>query len=93
MAHYIGVPLGNLPEDIPTLALDLLFARQLESKNHLLWASPSSKPDFGGKELEDMRMENTWESTSFKPNSGYVYNRSAFEVVLKTLGVKGYEGM
>jgi DNA polymerase epsilon subunit 1 len=81
MANYIGIPVGNLPEDMCTLALDVLFARQLESKNHLLWASLSSKPDLGGKELEDLRMENEWESISFRPSSGHVYNREAFEVI------------
>uniref|UniRef100_A0A5K3FMW5 DNA polymerase epsilon catalytic subunit n=1 Tax=Mesocestoides corti TaxID=53468 RepID=A0A5K3FMW5_MESCO len=35
---------------------DLFFARHLAKQNHILWASGSSRPDFGGKEVDDQRL-------------------------------------
>ena len=84
MARYIGIPVGNIPEDIPTLALDILYARQLRQKNHVLWASPSSRPDFGGKDLDDLRLGNEWETAAFRRK--HVYNREAFEVSARWKG-------
>ena len=76
------IPIGNLPEDIPSFGLDALFARQLRTKNYLLWASPSSIPDFGGKDLEDLRLSNEWENCSFTGKSGdYLINKETFEVL------------
>lgn len=80
MAHYTGIPVGNLPQDLSTLTLDVFYARQLLLRNHILWASPSSKPDFGGKDVEDLRLGNDWELIAFKPNTSYIYNKETFEV-------------
>ena len=80
MSTYMEIPVGNLPEDAPSLALDALFARQLQSKNYLLWTSPSSVPDFGGKDLEDMRLSNEWESASFTERREHLVNKETFEV-------------
>lgn len=80
MASYIEMPVGNIVSDMPVLALDILYARQLRLRNHLLWASPSAKPDFGCKDLEDYRLNNTWETASFHQNTASIYNREAFVV-------------
>lgn len=35
---------------------DLFFARHLWKSNQILWASGSTQPDFGGKEVYDQRL-------------------------------------
>ncbi|KAI1730436.1 DNA polymerase family B domain-containing protein [Ditylenchus destructor] len=79
MAQNIGMPVGNIPEDITTVALDIFYARQLRHHNHVLWSSLSAAPDFGGKDLEDLRLGNDWETASFRQCSGCIYNKEAFE--------------
>lgn len=54
--RYFHIPVGNLPEDISTFGSDLFFARHLQRHNHLLWLSPTSRPDLGGKEADDNRL-------------------------------------
>lgn len=82
MARNIGMPVGNIPEDITKAALDIFYARQLRQHNHVLWSSLSAKPDFGGKDLEDLRLGNDWETASFRQSSGCIYNKEVFEVIL-----------
>ncbi|KAL3113616.1 hypothetical protein niasHT_010645 [Heterodera trifolii] len=79
VSMYSEIPVGNLPADVPSLALDVAFARALHAKNHLLWASPSAVPDFGGKELEDWRLANEWESAAFTEARPFVFNKETFE--------------
>uniref|UniRef100_A0A914LSG1 DNA polymerase epsilon catalytic subunit A C-terminal domain-containing protein n=1 Tax=Meloidogyne incognita TaxID=6306 RepID=A0A914LSG1_MELIC len=31
-SSYLEIPIGNLPEDVPSFGLDILFARQLKTK-------------------------------------------------------------
>ena len=80
MSAYMEIPIGNLPEDVPLFALDTIFARQLQSKNHILWASPSSVPDFGGKDLEDLRLFNEWNEAAFTRQREHLINKETFEV-------------
>lgn len=82
MAQYAHIPVGNIVDDISIMALDILYARQLQQKNYLLWASSSSRPDFGGKDLEDLRLGNGWEKASFRQNSGYIFSKEIFDVIL-----------
>jgi hypothetical protein len=37
-------------------------------------------PDFGGKDLEDMRLSNEWESASFTEKREHLVNKKIFEV-------------
>uniref|UniRef100_A0A915CMU3 DNA polymerase epsilon catalytic subunit n=1 Tax=Ditylenchus dipsaci TaxID=166011 RepID=A0A915CMU3_9BILA len=80
MAHHAGIPVGNIPDDIATTSLDIFYARQLQ----LRVCQPSTlgycifKPDFGGKEIDDLRLGNDWESTSFG-KSFCIYNQETFE--------------
>nr|CAD2169888.1 unnamed protein product [Meloidogyne enterolobii] len=84
-SSYLEIPIGNLPEDVPSFGLDILFARQLKTKNYLLWASPSLIPDFGGKDLDDLRLSNEWENCSFTGKcfggggENYLINKEIFE--------------
>ncbi|XP_053510024.1 DNA polymerase epsilon catalytic subunit A [Ictalurus furcatus] len=56
MARYYHLPVGNLPEDISIFGSDLFLARHLRKHNHLLWLSPTARPDLGGKEADDSRL-------------------------------------
>ncbi|KAK5966376.1 DNA polymerase epsilon catalytic subunit [Trichostrongylus colubriformis] len=59
-ARYLHVPIGSVPNDAGLFGLDLFFARNLQRAGHVLWASPSSRPDLGGKELDDLRLSADW---------------------------------
>lgn len=54
--RYYHLPVGNLPEDISIFGSDLFLARHLRKHNHLLWLSPTARPDLGGKEADDSRL-------------------------------------
>jgi len=53
--RYFHVPLGNLPKDTTLFGCDLFYARHLQKHNHVLWCSPTDRPDLGGKEADDNR--------------------------------------
>ena len=55
IAKYFHIPLGNVPPDYTMLGCDLFLARLLNKHNHLMWISPSQRPDLGGKEADDNR--------------------------------------
>lgn len=55
-SRYYHIPIGNLPDDISTFGSDLFFSRHLRRHNHLLWLSPTARPDLGGKEADDNRL-------------------------------------
>lgn len=56
IVRYYHLPVGNLPQDVSTFGSDLFLARHLKKHNHLLWLSPTSRPDLGGKEADDSRL-------------------------------------
>ena len=58
LAQYFHVPVGNVPSDPTLFAADLFYARHLQKHNHLLWMSPTDRPDLGGKEDDDNRSVN-----------------------------------
>ena len=49
-ARYAHVPLGNIPSDPALFVSDVFYSRHLLRHNHVLWASPTDKPDLGGTE-------------------------------------------
>lgn len=51
-ARYLHVPVGNLPKDVLLFGCDIFFARHLQKHGHVLWCSPTDKPDLGGKEVD-----------------------------------------
>ncbi|KAI6190913.1 DNA polymerase epsilon catalytic subunit [Aphelenchoides bicaudatus] len=79
IAEHIGIPIGNIPEDMASFALDCLYARALQQQNFVLWASPSDRPDFGGKELDNLQLETNWDNVSFKSCLSHVYDEEMFE--------------
>ncbi|TKR92593.1 hypothetical protein L596_007218 [Steinernema carpocapsae] len=78
-ARYVGIPIGNVPEDMASLASDIFYARDLLSSGYVLWASESALPDLGGKELDDCRLANDWDMISFRPQTGFIVNKETFE--------------
>ncbi|XP_015221455.2 DNA polymerase epsilon catalytic subunit A [Lepisosteus oculatus] len=88
MARYYHLPVGNLPEDVSIFGSDLFFARHLRRHNHLLWLSPSARPDLGGKEADDSRlvMENE-ERSSVEINAPGCYSTVCVELDLQSLAV------
>ncbi|KAI9626477.1 hypothetical protein KEM48_010300 [Puccinia striiformis f. sp. tritici PST-130] len=55
-AEQFNVPVGNFEADASRNLMDLEFARKLNRADHLLWWSPSQKPDLGSKE-DDLNSE------------------------------------
>ncbi|KAF9543309.1 DNA polymerase epsilon catalytic subunit [Mortierella hygrophila] len=53
MARYADVPLCNIEQDSPIFVTDVMLARRLQRHDMLLWWSPSSKPDLGGREEDE----------------------------------------
>lgn len=73
--RYYHLPVGNLPDDVSTFGSDLFFARHLKRHNHLLWLSPGSRPDLGGKEADDNRLVMEFdERASVEINNPACYN-------------------
>lgn len=88
MARYYHLPVGNLPQDISIFGSDLFLARHLKKHNHLLWLSPTARPDLGGKEADDSRlvMESD-ERGSMEINSHGCYSTVCVELDIQSLAV------
>ncbi|KAM8961963.1 DNA polymerase epsilon catalytic subunit A [Pelodytes ibericus] len=88
MARYYHLPVGNLPDDVSTFGSDLFFSRHLRRHNHLLWLSPSSRPDLGGKEADDNRLVMEFdERASVEINNAGCYNTVCVELDIQSLAV------
>lgn len=58
VAQFAGVPLGNVSStDVHSQALDVLVGRELCNRDHVLWASNSTRPDLGGLEEDDANLD------------------------------------
>ncbi|TDH12869.1 hypothetical protein EPR50_G00050310 [Perca flavescens] len=88
MARYFHLPVGNLPQDVSIFGSDLFLARHLRKHNHLLWLSPTARPDLGGKEADDSRlvMESD-ERGSVEINAQGCYSTVCVELDLQSLAV------
>uniref|UniRef100_A0A8D1TG87 DNA polymerase epsilon catalytic subunit n=1 Tax=Sus scrofa TaxID=9823 RepID=A0A8D1TG87_PIG len=88
MSRYFHIPVGNLPEDISTFGSDLFFARHLQRHNHLLWLSPTSRPDLGGKEADDNRLVMEFDDQApVEINSSGCYSTVCVELDIQNLAV------
>ncbi|KAE8634027.1 hypothetical protein XENTR_v10002174 [Xenopus tropicalis] len=88
MARYYHLPVGNLPDDVSTFGSDLFFSRHLRRHNHLLWLSPSARPDLGGKEADDNRLVMEFdEKASVEINNPGCYNTVCVELDIQSLAV------
>ncbi|XP_019487455.1 PREDICTED: DNA polymerase epsilon catalytic subunit A [Hipposideros armiger] len=88
MSRYFHIPVGNLPEDISTFGSDLFFARHLQRHNHLLWLSPTPRPDLGGKEADDNRLVMEFDDqATVEINSPGCYSTVCVELDIQNLAV------
>uniref|UniRef100_A0A8C8XUY3 DNA polymerase epsilon catalytic subunit n=1 Tax=Panthera leo TaxID=9689 RepID=A0A8C8XUY3_PANLE len=88
MSRYFHIPIGNLPEDISTFGSDLFFARHLQRHNHLLWLSPTARPDLGGKEADDNRLVMEFDDqASVEINCPGCYSTLCVELDIQNLAV------
>ncbi|MEJ1281892.1 polymerase (DNA directed) epsilon [Cricetulus griseus] len=88
MSRYFHIPVGNLPEDISTFGSDLFFARHLQRHNHLLWLSPTSRPDLGGKEADDNRLVMEFDDrATVEINNSGCYSTVCMELDIQNLAV------
>ena len=88
LARYIHVPVGNIPADHHAFACDVFFARQLRRQNHVLWVSPSTRPDLGGKEDDDNRlMTDSMDRDTLTINNPGVYETACVDITLVSLPV------
>lgn len=102
LAQYFHVPVGNVPSDPTLFAADLFFARHLQKHNHLLWMSPTDRPDLGGKEDDDNRLSiATEESGNIEVNNPGCYPTVCIELsidcfavntVLQSAHINDFEG-
>ncbi|XP_074652055.1 DNA polymerase epsilon catalytic subunit A-like [Tubulanus polymorphus] len=86
--RYFHVPLGNLPRDTTMFGCDLFFARHLRKHNHLLWCSPTERPDLGGKEADDNRLSTEGdEYSSVEVNNSGCYPTICIELDIASLPI------
>lgn len=71
--RYFYLPIGNMPSDTVLFGADLFFARHLQKNNFVLWTSPTSRPDLGGREADDSRL-----LAEFEDNITVVQNKPGF---------------
>uniref|UniRef100_A0A674ICE5 DNA polymerase epsilon catalytic subunit n=1 Tax=Terrapene triunguis TaxID=2587831 RepID=A0A674ICE5_9SAUR len=88
MSRYYHIPIGNLPDDISTFGSDLFFSRHLRRHNHLLWLSPTARPDLGGKEADDNRLVMEFDDrASVEINNPGCYSTVCLELDIQSLAV------
>lgn len=88
-ARYFHIPLGNIPANDATLyASDIFFARHLIRSNHVLWISPTDRPDLGGKEEDNFRLVTEFdEGGSPEVNQPGCYSTVCIEISIDSLAV------
>ncbi|WAR05620.1 DPOE1-like protein, partial [Mya arenaria] len=75
--RYLHMPVGNFPKDITMAGCDIFFARHLNRHNHVLWCSPTERPDLGGKEADDNRLGIQVENLTTEINNAGAYSTSS----------------
>lgn len=90
-ARYYQIPVGNLPKDTSQYACDLFYSRHLIKNNYVLWCSPTSMPDLGGKQYDDYRLiQNNSENmsqTSVQINTPGFYQNICLDLELASLSI------
>lgn len=86
--RYYQLPLGNMPADPIMFGADIFYARLLQKHNFVLWASPTSRPDLGGREADDNRLLSEFEEniTVVQNNKGF-YENVCVELAVDSLAV------
>lgn len=86
--RYYKLPIGNMPADPVMFGADIFYARLLQKHNFVLWASPTSRPDLGGREADDNRLLSEFEEgiTVVQNNRGF-YETVCVELAVDSLAV------
>ncbi|XP_025837463.1 DNA polymerase epsilon catalytic subunit A [Agrilus planipennis] len=86
--RYFHLPVGNMPSDPALFGADLMFARHLIKQNHVLWCSPTERPDLGGSQENDARLlAETRESSSEVCNNPGWYSSVCIELAIDSLAI------
>jgi DNA polymerase epsilon subunit 1 len=87
-SRYAHIPIGNFSSDPALLVADVFFARHLFKQNHVLWISPTERPDLGGKEDDDYRlMTSLEEGSNCEVNQPGSYPTVCIELQIESLAV------
>lgn len=88
LSQYSDIPVGNLPSDAPLFLSDVFFARKLTLAKHILWWSPSSKPDLGGRQDDEFGQGDSEDTLSgLEINTKGSYSTACCEIELKGLAI------
>ncbi|EDQ91191.1 uncharacterized protein MONBRDRAFT_15015, partial [Monosiga brevicollis MX1] len=87
IARYAQAPVGNIPSDFQPFIHDLFFARQLQQHNFVLWMSPSTRPDLGGKAQDDNRLMLDDEQDAYAMNQPGFYDTCCVELEVMHLPI------
>lgn len=86
--RYYQLPIGNMPADPFIYGADIFYSRLLQKHNFVLWASPTSRPDLGGREVDDNRLLSEFEeSISVVQNKNGFYESVCVELAIDSLAV------
>ncbi|RZF46596.1 hypothetical protein LSTR_LSTR002928 [Laodelphax striatellus] len=87
-ARYFQIPVGNIPEDQALYAIDLCFGRHLYKNNFVTWCSPTKRPDLGGRETDDQRLQTeVQEMASLENNTSGCYTSVCIQLGIDSLAV------
>ncbi|OUC43799.1 hypothetical protein D917_09513 [Trichinella nativa] len=88
LCRYMRIPLGNVPTNPTQYGSDLSYARHLCKSGHVLWCSNSDVPDFGGKEIDDHRLNvDSDDAVDSQINRAGFYKNITFELNIVSLPI------
>jgi DNA polymerase epsilon subunit 1 len=87
LADRFDVPVCNLERDVPIFLADIDFARRLSKADLVLWWSPSSRPDLGGREVDANSSQLADELLNPEIGRAGCYSNACLEVDLRNLAV------
>ncbi|KAM0786880.1 hypothetical protein ACM66B_002305 [Microbotryomycetes sp. NB124-2] len=87
LADKFDVPVCNLERDVPVFLADVDFARRLTNAGLVLWWSPGSRPDLGGREIDANSQQLADDLTSPDVGKPGSYSNACLEVDVRNLAV------
>lgn len=87
LADRFDVPICNLESDVPVFLADIDFARRLAQADLVLWWSPSSRPDLGGREADANSQQLAEELVNPEIGRAGCYSNACLEVDLRNLAI------
>lgn len=87
IADRFDVPICNLEADVPFFLADIDFARRLVKADLVLWWSPSSNPDLGGRETDANSSSLADEPSNPEIGKPGCYSNACLEIDLRNLAV------